>query len=130
MDGSHITIIAPRLHAPDYYNRKGFHSVLMQGVVSAKCLFWDFDIGWACSMYDANIWSRTAIGQYCKANKLWPYNLIGDAVNPLALGCWHLLRATKMVFLARSNIGTLSKVHYGCVLNERSECLKVDGESR
>ena len=82
VDGSHIPIIAPRLHAPDYYNRKGFHSVLLQGVVSAKCLFWDFDIGWAGSMHDANLWGRTAIGQYCEAGKLWPYTLVGDAAYP------------------------------------------------
>ena len=55
VDGSHIPIVAPKLHAPDYYNCKGFHSVLLQGVVSAKCLFWDFDIGWAGSMHDANL---------------------------------------------------------------------------
>ena len=40
VDGSHIPIVAPRLHAADYYNRKGFHSILLQGLVSAKCLFW------------------------------------------------------------------------------------------
>ena len=82
VDGSHIPIIAPRLHAPDYYNRKGFHSVLLQGVVSAKCLFWDFDIGWAGSMHDANLWARTAIGQHCEAGKLAPYALVGDAAYP------------------------------------------------
>ena len=82
VDGSHIPIVAPRLHAPDYYNRKGFHSVLLQGVVSAKCLFWDFDIGWAGSMHDANLWGRSAIGQYCEAGKLAPYALVGDAAYP------------------------------------------------
>ena len=82
VDGSHIPIVAPRLHAPDYYNRKGFHSILLQGVVSAKCLFWDFDIGWAGSMHDANLWSRTAIGQYCEDGKLHPYTLVGDAAYP------------------------------------------------
>ena len=82
VDGSHIPIVAPRLHAPDYYNRKGFHSILLQGVVSAKCLFWDFDIGWAGSMHDANLWSRTAIGQYCEAGKLYPYTLVGDVAYP------------------------------------------------
>jgi hypothetical protein len=82
VDGSHIPIVAPRLHAPDYYNRKGFHSVLLQGVVSAKCLFWDFDIGWAGSMHDANLWGRSAIGQYCEAGKLYPYTLVGDAAYP------------------------------------------------
>jgi len=29
IDGSHISIIAPRLHAVDYYNHKGFHSILL-----------------------------------------------------------------------------------------------------
>ena len=82
VDGSHIPIVAPRLHAPDYYNRKGFYSILLQGVVSAKCLFWDFDIGWAGSLHDANLWSRTAIGQYCEAGKLSPYTLVGDAAYP------------------------------------------------
>ena len=129
VDGSHIPIIAPRLHAPDYYNKKGFHSVLLQGVVSAKCLFWDFDIGWAGSMHDANLWGRTAIGQYCEVCKLWPYTLIGDAAYPCRPWMWHHLRATKMVFLARSTIRTLSKVQHGCVLNEHSGCLKGDAES-
>lgn len=54
VNGSHIPIIAPRLHAADYYNRKGFHSILLQGVVSSKCFFRDFDIRWAGSMHDAN----------------------------------------------------------------------------
>jgi hypothetical protein len=46
VDGSHIPIIAARLRATDSYNWKGFHSILLHGVVSNKCLFWDFDIGW------------------------------------------------------------------------------------
>ena len=62
VDGSHISIVTSRLHAADYYNRKRFHSILLQGVVSAKCVFWDFNIGWACSMYDANMWGRSEIG--------------------------------------------------------------------
>ena len=82
VDGSHIPIIAPRLHAADYYNRKGFHSILLQGVVSSKCLFWDFDIGWAGSMHDANLWSKTHIGNYCEAGRLSPYVLVGDAAYP------------------------------------------------
>jgi hypothetical protein len=82
VDGSHIPIVAPRFHAPDYYNRKGFHSVLLQGVVSSKCIFWDFDIGWAGSLHDANLWGRTAIGQFCQAGKLSPFALVGDAAYP------------------------------------------------
>ena len=82
VDGSHISIVGPQLHAGDYYNRKGFYSILLQGVVSCKCLFWDFDIGWAGSMHDANLWGRTAIGQFCEAGKLAPYALAGDAAYP------------------------------------------------
>lgn len=37
VDGSHILIVAPRLHATDYYNSKGFHPILLQGVISSKC---------------------------------------------------------------------------------------------
>ena len=29
VDGSHIPIIAPQLHAPDFYNRRGFHSIIL-----------------------------------------------------------------------------------------------------
>lgn len=38
VDGSHMPIIAPWLHAADYNNRKGFYSILLQGVDSSKCL--------------------------------------------------------------------------------------------
>lgn len=55
VDGSHIFIITPCLYATGYYNRKRFHSILLHGVVSSKCLFWGIDIGWAESMHDANL---------------------------------------------------------------------------
>ena len=41
MDGSHIPIIAPPVKAKDYYNRKGFHLILLQGVVDHRCKFLD-----------------------------------------------------------------------------------------
>ena len=55
---------------------------LFAGVMLVKCLFWDFDIGWAGSMNVANMWGRTAIGQYCEAGKLPSYTLVGDTVYP------------------------------------------------
>ena len=82
VDDSHIPIIAPRLHAADYYNRKGFYSILLQGVVSAKCLFWDSGIGWADLMHDANLWGWSEIGQFCEDCKLSSYCLVGDATYP------------------------------------------------
>ena len=78
VDGSHISIIASRLYAADYYNRKEIHLIVLQGVVSRKCIFWDFNIGWAGSMYDANLWGQTEIEQFCEAGNLSPYVLVGD----------------------------------------------------
>ena len=56
IDGSHIPIIAPAQHAPDYYCRKSFHSVLLQGIVDSSCCFWDYDVGWCGSiLYSINL---------------------------------------------------------------------------
>ena len=82
IDGSHIPIVAPHLHAADYFNRKGFHSVLLQGVVTSDCIFWDFDIGWSGSMHDSNLWARSALGHFCEVRRLSPFALIGDAAYP------------------------------------------------
>jgi len=79
IDGSHIPIIAPIEHAPDYYCRKGFHSILLQGVVDHSCCFGDYDIGWCGSIYDYNLFSKSQIGKYCMRGQLSPYALLGDA---------------------------------------------------
>lgn len=47
VDRSHIPIIAPPLDPTSYYCRKGYYSALFQGVVDARCRFWDYDFGWA-----------------------------------------------------------------------------------
>jgi hypothetical protein len=79
VNGSHIPIVAPSIYAPDYYNCKGFHSVLLQGVVTSKCIFKDYDIDWVRSMHDSNLWSWTRIGPFCEEGRLAPYALVGDA---------------------------------------------------
>ena len=78
IDGSHIPIISPSKHAADYYYRKGFHSVLLQGVVDHSCCFWDYDIGWCGSIHDSKLFSKSELGKYCLFGKLNPYALLGD----------------------------------------------------
>ena len=45
VDGFHIPIIAPPEYHADYFNHKGWHSVLVQGVVDPSYRFWDINVG-------------------------------------------------------------------------------------
>lgn len=46
IDGSHIPILKPQESASDYYNRKGYYSVLIQAIVDYRGVFIDVNIGW------------------------------------------------------------------------------------
>ena len=39
IDGNHIPIIPPHDSPTDYYNRKGFHSIVLQGLVDHQHRF-------------------------------------------------------------------------------------------
>ncbi|KAI5067475.1 hypothetical protein GOP47_0018003 [Adiantum capillus-veneris] len=62
IDGSHIPIIAPRDKHVDYFNQKGFHSILLQLTLSANCSIWNFDVGWAGSVHDSLNFTRSELG--------------------------------------------------------------------
>jgi hypothetical protein len=79
IDGSHIPVSKPKEWAPDYYNRKGFYSVLLQGVVDAQSKFWDYDIGWAGSLHDYNLFKRTDVFRGLLGGQFGAYALLGDA---------------------------------------------------
>ena len=66
IDGSHIPIRPPALNHTDYYNRKGFYSVILQGVVDANYLFRDIHVGWPGSVHDARVFVNSSL--YQKAN--------------------------------------------------------------
>jgi hypothetical protein len=52
IDGSHISIIIPKVDPKSYYCRKEYYSTLIQRIIDAKCMFWSFDYGWARSIQD------------------------------------------------------------------------------
>ena len=52
IDGTHIPVIRPQDNPSDYYNRKGFYSVMMQAVVDFCGLFLDMYIGWLGKVYE------------------------------------------------------------------------------
>ena len=59
VDGSHIPII-PLCDSPtDYYNRKGFHSIVLQALVDHENRFMNVHVGWPGSVHDARILSNS-----------------------------------------------------------------------
>ncbi|XP_041955269.1 protein ANTAGONIST OF LIKE HETEROCHROMATIN PROTEIN 1 isoform X2 [Alosa sapidissima] len=95
IDGSHIPIIAPEEYPRDYFNRKGWHSIILQGVVDGKGLFWDVCVGYAGSVHDARVlrqshlWGQLSDGELLGQNKKIisginvGHYLIGDPAYPL-----------------------------------------------
>ncbi len=55
IDGSHIPIKAPHLFPVDYFNRKGFYSIVLQALVDHKKKFLDICVGWPGSTHDSRV---------------------------------------------------------------------------
>ena len=72
IDGTHIPIIAPKEHPLDYYNRKGYHSVLMQALVDDQYRFLDVYTGWPGSVHDARVMWNSKLCQKCEAGTFLP----------------------------------------------------------
>ncbi|XP_016122431.1 putative nuclease HARBI1 [Sinocyclocheilus grahami] len=95
IDGSHIPIIAPEKYPRDYFNRKGWHSIVIQAVVDGKGLFWDLCVGHPGSVHDARVlrqsylWKMLNDGHPLNQSKVHisgydvGYYLIGDSAYPL-----------------------------------------------
>ncbi|XP_071345501.1 uncharacterized protein [Trachinotus anak] len=95
IDGSHLPIIAPEEHPRDYYNRKGWHSIILQAVVDGKGLFWDVCVGFPGSVHDARVlrqshlWEIVNDGELLSQNKVSisgcdvGHYLIGDPAYPM-----------------------------------------------
>ncbi|XP_029947546.1 protein ANTAGONIST OF LIKE HETEROCHROMATIN PROTEIN 1 [Salarias fasciatus] len=95
IDGSHIPITAPKEFPKDFFNRKGWHSVVLQAVVDGKGLFWDVCVGFPGRMHDARVlrlsslWEVLSDGQLLgqqKANisgRQVGHNIIGDPAYPM-----------------------------------------------
>ena len=72
IDGTHIPIKAPLVHHADYYNRKCFHSVILQGVCDSQCCFTDVFAGWPGRAHDSRVFGRSQIGNLITEGRLIP----------------------------------------------------------
>ena len=87
VDGTHIPIIAPEEFAKDYYNRKGYYSVLMQGLVDSSYCFTDIYIGWPGSVHDARMFCSSNVYKWGENGTLLPNSdkLIHNVKVPLII---------------------------------------------
>ena len=72
IDGTHIPILRPDESASDYYNRKGYYSVIMQVVVDFRGLFMDIYIGWPGKVHDACVFSNSSLYRKGMGGTLFP----------------------------------------------------------
>jgi len=85
--------MAPPYNLAEYYYRKGFCSVILQGVVDQNMKFWDVNIGWW--VHDAHVFLNSSLyerGQNGTQLPGWqetipgvevPLVILGDAAYPL-----------------------------------------------
>lgn len=55
-----VWAITNRFLCQEYYNRKGFYSILLQGVVDANGFFRSVNIGWQGSASDVRVWKNSS----------------------------------------------------------------------
>ena len=79
----------------DYYNRKGFYSIITQAVVDYQYRFLDVYTGWPGSVHDARVFAHSSLYKLGVNNRLLPDNkksiegtemplyLIGDSAYPM-----------------------------------------------
>lgn len=86
VDGCHIAIRCPNTDSGSYYNRKGYHSILLQGICGAEQRFIDVLVGWPGSAHDARVWKNSPIYDRLKTSghMLLPSNahILGDSAYP------------------------------------------------
>ena len=95
IDGCHIPILPPVLNHTDYYNRKGWYSIILQAIVDPEYLFQDICVGCSGSVHDACVFKNSGIYKKLKNENSFSsqtinirgvevlYFIIGDLAYPL-----------------------------------------------
>ena len=80
VDGSHIPVRPPALNYTNYYNHKGWYSILVQAVVDHEYLFRNLNVGWPGCVHDARVFANSSLFEAATVNHI----LHGD--NHMILG--------------------------------------------
>lgn len=88
VDGTHIAISAPTEYPDSYVNRKGYHSIVLQGICDSTLRFLNVFTGMCGSVHDARVWRLSDIRQLITYNENRhfqnQYHLLGDSAYPLS----------------------------------------------
>ena len=72
----HVPIAAPVANHNDYYNRKGWYSMILQGIVDANYCFMDVCIRWPGSVHDARVFAHSNVYRKITEEQLLPQKYI------------------------------------------------------
>ena len=68
-DGFHVLIEAPQQCPADYHNHKGWHSVIMQGLMDHNGCFTDVNIGWSGCVHDTRVLHNSELFSKAESEK-------------------------------------------------------------
>ncbi|XP_048515101.1 putative nuclease HARBI1 isoform X2 [Athalia rosae] len=85
IDGTYISIDAPKVIPADYVNRKGYHSVQLQLVCDHRSLLTHCYVGHPGSVHDRRVFRLSEVSNYLYENENFPENshILGDAAYEL-----------------------------------------------
>ena len=89
VDGTHIPIVSPVECPADYYNRKGWHSIIMQGTVDHLGHFIDIYVDWPGRVHDARVFVNSSLYKKGQDGALfpdWKQTISGKEIPLLMLG--------------------------------------------
>lgn len=84
LDGSHIPIAKPIINPDNYYNRKKFHSVILQAVCREDLRFTDIAVGCPGRMHDARALKNSSLWDTGHGKTMQSqFHILADAAYPL-----------------------------------------------
>ena len=129
VNDSHISIVAPRMHAADYYNCKVYSGQFCRRGLFPRNVYFRTLIsdGWVRSTTRTCGRGRKSASTVMMENS---HRIVWWAMQRIraVCGCWRRLKGTKTVCHVRSITEILCKARHVCVSSEHSVCLKDDGE--